>query len=774
MRCNARLSAQRSEKVANAMESLTRIVLSRPGQVVTIWALLLVLAAGFALRLPDVIQGSSDAIRDSESGRVTDAIHEAFGPGAAYVFPVIVESQDVGVGDPSFAASVKSIEQALTTTPGVRSVKHYWNAGADELVGRDGKTALLLVRPGVATFYEVEDLTRATRATLSRTALAPGFSAKVTGMPAMFHDLNRNSSADLLHAERIGISLMLIILLIVFGAPVAATLPLILALTSVTLTSAGLYFLSGWMPVSVFVQNAITMIGLGIGVDYALFILSRFRHHQAQGQSAREAAINASAGAGPAAVVSGTAVGIGFLALLLVKASFLHSIALGGLLVVASALAATLTLLPVLLQFFANWLNWPERFFRDRRPMGRWHGAWSRWTSRVMRYPGLHLIAAFAVLAVLVVPVFRMMPWNVGMKDLPPEFEARQGFERLQQNFGAGWMGPVTLLIESAPGGNLWDEKSQHAVLAIASRLGEDSKVARVLGFPQLLQALGEDRSTVRSSAQVPAAYASIASEAISAGGDTALLLVLPKQEPESAEMFQYVKEMRAETWPEATSAGITIRIGGPTAMISDFDAELFGSLWRVVPAVLAVTFVVLLFFFRSVLIPLKAILVNLLSVLAAYGFLVLVFQDGVGASLFGIDPPGGLNSMVVLMLFTILFGLSMDYEIFLLRQIQEEYRRTGDNRAAVTSGLERSAGVITSAAAIMVVLFASFAFTRLTATQEFGLGLAFAVALDATLIRLVAVPALMELFGAANWWCPGSKQQPVSNRQVCPDTKGV
>jgi RND superfamily putative drug exporter len=189
--------------------------------------------------------------------------------------------------------------------------------------------------------------------------------------------------------------------------------------------------------------------------------------------------------------------------------------------------------------------------------------------------------------------------------------------------------------------------------------------------------------------------------------------------------------------------------------MIVDFDAELFGSLWRIVPAVLAVTFMVLLIAFRSVLIPAKAVLTNLVSVLAAYGFLVLVFQQGAGAALLHIDPPGGLNSMVVLMLFTILFGLSMDYEVFLLRQIEHEYRRSGDNRTAVAAGLARSAGLITSAAAIMVCLFGSFGFTQLTATREFGLGLAFAVALDATLIRLVLVPAMMELFGVANWWWP-------------------
>lgn len=215
------------------------------------------------------------------------------------------------------------------------------------------------------------------------------------------------------------------------------------------------------------------------------------------------------------------------------------------------------------------------------------------------------------------------------------------------------------------------------------------------------------------------------------------------------------VYELRSSSWTEARNAGLEVRIGGFSASILDFDDELFGSLTRVVPVVLVITFLVLAFVFRSVAIPLKAIAMNLISVLASYGFLVYLFQDGIGAGLIGLDPPGGLNSFIVLILFTILFGLSMDYEVFLLSHIREEYERTGDNREAVANGLARTGGLITSAALIMVVLFGSFGFTRLTATREFGLGLAFAVALDATLIRVVLVPIFMSLMGRANWWFP-------------------
>jgi RND superfamily putative drug exporter len=282
------------------------------------------------------------------------------------------------------------------------------------------------------------------------------------------------------------------------------------------------------------------------------------------------------------------------------------------------------------------------------------------------------------------------------------------------------------LLVESGAGPIATPER-QHALLTAYGRLAADPRVriARALPAPD---------------------------------GRAALVMLVPRSAPESAETVSFVRELRMETWPDLRAADLRVRVGGFNAAIIDFDEELFGSVKRVVPLVLGVTFVVLLIAFRSIVVPLKAIAMNLISVLAAYGFLVYVFQDGIGARFIGLVPPGGLNSFIVLMLFTILFGLSMDYEVFLLSRIKEEYRRSGDNAASVVSGLSQTGGLITSAALIMVVLFGSFGFTRLVATREFGLGLAFAVALDATLIRLVLVPVLMGLFGRANWWWPRAR----------------
>lgn len=711
------------------MTPCIQFVLRHARVVFAIWALVLACATVLALRLPSVIHGGTDAIRDSDSGQVTSMLDQQFGRGASFSFAVIVTHRELSVDDPEFPAAVDQVAAVLRALPRVKAVSHHWTTGAAELLGRDRQSALLLVTPNVDSYFEAEELTGSLRAALRGVAATRGFATMVTGAPAMFYDITRHSSADLLRAERIGIPITLLILLLVFRAPLAAVLPLVLAFVAVTLASAALYGLSRWMPISIFAHNVVTMIGLGIGVDYALLAITGFRRCLAQGCGVPEAVLKATAHTASAVVVSGIAVGIGFLALFLVHARFLHGMAWGGLIVVFATLTASLTLLPVLLLWWGGAMNWPRNPRREPSDGTLENTMWSRLARRVMAHPWRYLIPTGAVLALLAAPAFWMQSRNVSVGDMPSDFEARRGLNALQRNFEAGWMGPIILLLGTPARTDPRQAASREAVQAIAARLGRDPRVARIQGYPRQPGAQAQRYQVI---------------------------LLIPTLPPERPEMIAFVRALRADTWPEAKSAGLVAKVGGASAMIADFDAELLGSLWRIIPLVLAVTFVVLLIAFRSVLIPAKAVLTNLLSVLAAYGFLVLVFQEGAGAALLGIDPPGGLNSLVVLMLFTILFGLSMDYEVFLLRQIEEAYRRTGDNRTAVATGLARSAGLITSAAAIMVCLFGSFGFTHLTATREFGLGLAFAVALDATLIRLLLVPAMMELFGDANWWWPG------------------
>lgn len=686
------------------------------------WIILLAAAAPLALRLGGALGGSASEVSGSPSELVSRDINAALGEGSAFVFPAVLTAQATLVTDPAFTSAAATMERALLDSDAAREVRHFWNTRDSTLLGRDGRSALLLVTPRAATFFEAERTVGRIRAAAAGASLSAEWDLQLTGMIPLFHDLDVSSADDLIRAEKIGIPLVLIVLLVVFGAPLAAALPLAIALGTSVIALATLFLLSRSMPVSVFAQNAVTMVGLGVGVDYALFLVSRWREELAKGAPVRAAVQAATLRAGHVVLVSGLAVCTGFLALFLVRIEFLHTLALGGVAVVLVSVLMTVTLLPALLLLLGEKVNWPRQ---PRLEASVTRSRWDRWATQTMTHPWRYLVPALVIIGIFVAPTLRLEAWNMGAADLSPEMEARQGYELLERDFSRGWMAPVAVLVEDQSGGSVLASERGRAIASTLTRLVADPRVELAT-----LAGVGADSSS-------------------------ALVLLVPRAAPESPEAMALVRELRAAPWTEAGAAGLDVRVGGMTAAVLDFDAELFGSLERVVPLVLAITFIVLMIAFRSVLVPLKAIVLNLVSVLAAYGFLVYVFQDGIGAELINLVPPGGLNSFIVLMLFTILFGLSMDYEVFLLGRIKEEYDRTGDNRGSVIAGLSRTGGLITSAALIMVVLFGSFGFTRLTATREFGLGLAFAVALDATLIRVVLVPILMGLMGRANWWLP-------------------
>ena len=503
------------------------------------------------------------------------------------------------------------------------------------------------------------------------------------------------------------------------------------------------------------------MIGLGVGVDYALLLVGAFRRALSSERTPQEAARRAVREVRRTIVCSGAAVATGFLALSLVRLPFLKALVFGGVVVVATAVLATLTLLPALLAVLGPRVNWPR--VRARAPAP---GAfWGRWAQRVMRRPLLWALVSLLILAVFIAPVFRMSGWNLGASGLAADLEARRGYERLARDFAPGWIGPNALVLEAPPGHSVLEARSRLALRHLAQRLGRQPHVVMVRGFPELDAALGRSGLQAQSLAQLPEPLRAAAREALGSQGRIAILALIGTDAPESTAAAAGVRTLRADALPELAGTGLTARVSGVPAMLADFDQEIFAKMWLVVPAVLAVTFLVLLVHLRSVLLPLKAIVLNLVSVLASYGFLILVFQDGHGARLLHLAPPGGLNAFIVLVLFTILFGLSMDYEVFLLSSIRDEYLRTGNSRQAVAHGIARTGGVITSAAAIMISLFLAFGCTRLIVTREFGLGLAFAVAFDATLVRLVLLPALMALMGRANWWWPRLRGIPVESR---------
>jgi RND superfamily putative drug exporter len=702
--------------------------------VLAVWLVVLLAAGTLATRVSEVIRGGSDGVPGSESIAAVDAAVAAGVPaGTFYPFVAVLHSDARTVSDAQFAAAGRDLTRALLRGGGgATAVQSVWNSGDARLVGRSGHSALLLIRTTAGTFSEAELATERLRATVALVALPGDLRCEITGQPAVLYDLNRRSSADLLAAERIGLPLTLLILLLVFRSPLAALLPIGLALSATTIAMAALYLLSRFTLVSVFAENTITMIGLGVGVDYALLLVTAFRSALGSEPSPQQAARRAVREVRRTIITSGSAVAVGFLALSLVRLPFLKALIFGGVVVVVAAVLATLTLLPTVLARLGTRVNWPGARVRREAPAA----FWSRWAQLVMRRPFLWAGLALLILGLCIAPVFRLAGWNLGASALAADLEARRGYEILARDFASGWMGPTAIVLEASPGHTVLEDRLQRAIAALAARLGHDPRTLSI----QNVSVLGSERRI-------------------------ALLVLIGRDAPESPAAAALVPMLRADPLPELAGTGLTARVTGAPAMLLDFDREILGRMWLVVPAVLLTTFFMLLAHLRSILIPLKAIVLNLLSVLASYGFLILIFQDGHGAGWLHLTPPGGLNAFIVLVLFTILFGLSMDYEVFLLSAIREEYLRTGSSAAAVARGIARTGGMITSAAAIMISLFLAFGCTQLIATREFGLGLAFAVALDATVVRLMLLPALMTLLGRANWWLPAFHRPRLEQR---------
>ena len=571
-----------------------------------------------------------------------------------------------------------------------------------------------------------------------------GVQPYLVGQQALWAGMQDLAKEDLESAEKAGFPIVLLILLAVFGSLAAASLPLALGFASVGITGGVIYFLSQAMEMSVFTTNVASMIGIGVAVDYSLFVLARYREEVRAGADPVDARRISMRTSGLAVAFSGITVMISLAGLWLVDSTTVRSMAIGAIVVVAVSILAAVTLLPALMRLLGRrayargrpaiitglmWrrVRWSRRRSGSTRPEAHRGDFWERWTARVTRRPLLSAVASATILLVMAIPALSLEFGDGALRQFPEGNETRVGAELAARDKGAG---------ASGPGG----------------RGGPVRR--RPLLRPR--QPLGDSALGRRSFATTPRWRPSLPARP-SRDGQAALLAVVPRHDPESAAGARAGGPHAQPTWPQARASARVARVdvGGATASVEDFKDLVAGSMWKILVFVLAFSYLVLLFLLRSVLLPLKAVLMNLLSVAAAYGVLVAVFQYGWVDGFLGFQSLGYVNTMTPPFLLAIVFGLSMDYEVFLLSRIRERYDATGDSRLAVAQGLRASAATISSAALIMVAVFAVFAATGVPSIKEIGLGLSVAIALDATLVRLVLVPATMELMGEWNWWLP-------------------
>ena len=733
------------------------------------WPVLAVWLGAFALALAAVprlhheLKGGGFSNPSAPAQQALDLMQRRLHTGLA-TLEIVFTSRTMDATSPRFQVAQAQALGGLSpeTVPGLQQVQTYATTGDRTLLSKDGKASLAVLVFDTQVEQAQQQVDRV------RTLLKPdGLTAYVTGEPAIYQALEEVSASDLRRAETYALPFALIVLVLVFGSVVAAALPVIGGGMAVTVTLGVLFLLAKVYDLSIFTMNTASLLGLAVGIDYSLFIVGRFREELARGATVGDAVETTVARAGRAIFFSGIAVIVGLTGLLMFSYMSLRSVGIGGGIVVFFSVLSALTLLPAVLGVLGPQVN-------ALRIIGR-HGEesrfWRAWAGWVMRHPVIVLIGTVVVIFVFAGPVIRIRTNVPTATSLPTSQEARRGYDILQSRFDRGALNPIYVLATwdgdpSATGAanlsvlyglgqRLKSLPDVAAVNSIVNLPGVTSPRA-VIGFWRLATSPTATVGRVRPGYGAPSQPALDAARKLlksSTAPHTALFQVAPTTDPSGGTAQDLSQTIRSLPAPP----GYTLHVAGLSAGTRDFLSALYGRFPWVILFVVCVTYVVLLVLLRSLWLPFKAVIVNSLSIMASFGALVVIFQQGHGASLLGFVPEGYVDATLPVIMFCTLFGVSMDYEVFLLTRMREAWLETHDNVQAVGFGLERTGRIITSAALIIVIVAGSFATTSILITKAIGIGLAVAIALDATIIRVLLVPATMRLVGSINWWLPSS-----------------
>ena len=692
-------------------KALARSSAAHPRRVIGLWIGAFIVAMFvIATLLSGVLSPQQSFVNTPESQRAANQIEAITGSADSTVEQVVLQTANGTFADAGPRAQADTLTAELQALgPAVVA-----RVTSPPLISKDGATAVVPITMAGSLNDARDNIGKVLDTALAKNG-TDGLTVHVTGLASIDNGVNKVAEQDLKTGETFGILLALIILLLVFGAVVSALLPIILAVVAIVVALALTALVGQLGDLSFFVTNMITMMGLAVGIDYALFIVSRYREERAEGIERLAAIERAGDTSSRAVFFSGLTVVVALAGLLIVPMSVFVSLAVGAILVVLAAIAAALTLLPALLSVLGDRIDAgrvsrlvPKRL---RREGGG--GFWSRVAGWVMRRPVASLIVSAGLLIVLSIPYWGINTGASGVDSLPPSLQARQGYDILQKEFSVGNVAPARIPITGDP--------SSAANTAEIARITSAVAGDPVLGIPAL-EAGASAKGGVLS---IPVNADSTSSDATGAVGRLRAVTELP--------------------------------VGGAAAQNLDYFDIADRYLPIVVAIVLTLSFLILLLAFRSIVVPLVAIVLNLLSVGAAFGLMTLVSQNGVGADIFGFQQVDTVEAWIPIFLFAVLFGLSMDYHVFLLSRIRERYLKTGSNVESITYGISSSGRLITGAALIMVAVFGGFAAGQLVMFQQMGFGLGVAVLLDATLVRGVLLPATMRLLGDWNWHLPKS-----------------
>lgn len=730
---------------------------------VAILAVVLAIASGaLASRTADALSAGGWLDTDAESAVVSDRLAAEFGAGRSSVIALFrSDAPGADAASPAFQDAVATALAEVQADERVSGVVGYAETGDRRFISTAGDAAYVVIELDMTdeeSVAIVEDL----RASIQPSA---GLTYQMTGYGPITLDSAEQSEQDLQRAEVVSLPIAAVILILVFASVVAAGMPLLVAGLAIPSSLALIYLVAQQVEMSIFVLNIATMLGLALAIDYSLFIVSRFREELRRGRTVADAVERAVATSGKAVAFSGVAVAIGLSGLLLFEAPAIRSIGISGSLVVLCSVVYALTFLPAVLGMLGHRvdalsLGGLVRRFRGTVAMSPLlspaTSRWERVAHAVMRRPIAVLVPTLAVLVVAGIPFLDLRQGVPGAEIYPAGVESRDAYVALQTEFAPGETTPITILADVP--GDPTSPETIRAMTAYADALGELDGIDRVEGpFSIADPATGTplEPEAVAALYALPAGQRPPGLDALLAryvdDGTIRLDAVSPLSPslPAATDMIPVIRSVDA-------GPGITTQVGGSAAIGHDFLVSQGERAPFAVGLTLLASAIILFLLFGSVVIPVKAVIMTLLSISASFGALVWIFQEGNLSNFLDFEPLGFTIAGNPIIMFSVIFGLSMDYEVLLLSRVQEAYRRTGDNTASVAEGLARTAGVITGAALIMVTVFAAFALAEVITIKSIGVGMAIAVAVDATIIRVLLVPATMRLMGRWNWWAPG------------------
>jgi RND superfamily putative drug exporter len=733
--------------------------------VIAFWVLVLGASIPFTVKIGDALNGGGYSYDASESSHV-DTIISTKLPRPASQLLVVFQSDHTAVSDPAYQQEVNNF---ISRARGYR----YTTGISSSSAGLDGRTTYVTIN--LSIYPGGDELSAFHKLVPSESAASPAH-AYVTGDPAVDHQFTSLSASDVEHAELTALPIALFVLFLIFGTLVAAAMPLLLAMVAVPVSLAIIYGIGLHISMSIFVLNVATIIGLGISIDYSLFMVRRFRDELAAGRSVAEAVGWTIATSGEAIMFSGLIVMIGFAGLLLIRVGLTTSLGIGGAVVVAVSMLAGLTLLPALLSVLGPRINAlriplisrltaPHSHATSKSGSKTQRNFWKSVAEGVMRRPLIFIVAVTTVLLAMGWPIFSIELGTPTVTSLPTSSESRQGIDILNKQFPDTKANVISIIAQAPQGSSMLNSDNLAKLDNLSRWLASQSHITNVISLTRLPATNGTPAPTAQELTTLYTTGAYRQNPAIArlvtstTSGNTTLITATTDAQFDSSQGNALIDDLRAGD--KAAGQGLTVLVGGQQANDLDFDRYLYGNFPFSILFILGATYILLLLMFRSLFLPLKAILMNVLSVGACLGVLVFVFQWGHLSNVLNFTANGYLDTIAPILLFCILFGLSMDYEVFLLSRIQEEWLRTHNNRYAVARGLEKTGGVITNAALLFVIVTGAFTFTSILVTKEIGLGMSLAVLVDATIIRTLLVPATMRLLGRWNWWLPGRKLPP-------------